>query len=320
MHYVRKKKESHSDNDSDSDLITRAKDYCKSPVQQKNSSTSTSFDFKKEDSTTFVQSKSISDHSATQITANCQIPCKEETCVTQSNDFSIIHQSPTHSCVSAASALPSSTFFVNTAAANLSPVNSLKSETMQVVSEHKPSVVDFARVNNADTEVVIIVGDSAAAAAAESKELVPDKDHSKTELSESDQVLLPPEIEDKDLKREPEISTSPFKKDEITSSLPNSDDFDFSDGDVPLAQLSAELVRRPKRVNAASRYKAIMNQLSPSLSANEPIKKRLRTYQKNNSFEDDFNQSKLPQRRSLRLVEANKKKAAKEKKKLKRQK
>ena len=78
-----------------------------------------------------------------------------------------------------------------------------------------------------------------------------------------------------------------------------------------------DVIKRPKRANAASRYRAIINQLSPSLT-NEPIKKRLRLFKKSTNNIQEQSCKQEPYRRrslrlSLRLIESDSKAPTKKK-------
>ena len=110
-----------------------------------------------------------------------------------------------------------------------------------------------------------------------------------------------------------DVSLSTQDENEVTDA---SDNNELSEDEIPLSQLSLDTARRPKRVNAASRYKAIINQLSPSLTSIEPIKKRLRMFRKQKDAAHDTNQAVGP-RRSVRLrlrkIESNKSKKVSQK-------
>jgi len=323
LHYVRNRKNSISDDNSDTELVTRAKDYCKSPVQPKTSASL--FEFSQDHSNTSPKTNSNVGNLEPQIEVSCQLPCKEQMPLADPKIRKDVHHSPNHSTSSAAHVLPVLTTSASTLVPDVFYVSSVKSSrseqktsenvSTQLKLEQTPYLPVTSKVNESKTNVVLVVTEISIP---ESKENIHIKDQSKPVLIEKSQTPPSPEASDNDLNPLSELSPPISKKIKTASPSPNSDDYNLSDADIPLAQLSAELLRRPKRVNAASRYKAIMTQLSPSLTTNEPIKKRLRTFQKSHSFEERNLQPTPPQRRSLRLsmreIEANKKKAVSERK------
>ena len=322
---MRNKKNHLSNDNSDTESVTRAKDYCKSPVEP--NSSSALFHFNGDHSYLSSSINSIAEKSETQIAADSQLPCKEEQSIADSKISKDLQNSPNHSTSTACHShtLPIvATSSVNTVVPYMFYASPVKSST---VIEQKPLETISPPSNLEQTRSLAVsmqtnvsksnVNVESDPVATVSKKCSPQTDHSKPVLIQKNQIPPSPDASDSDLKPLSELTPPVSKKAKSVASSPNSDDFNLSDADIPLAQLSAELLRRPKRLNAASRYKAIMNQLSPSLTTNEPIKKRLRTFQKSNSFQNNSIEPTPPQRRSvrlsMRLLEANKKKAAKKK-------
>ena len=339
LHYVKCKrkrilmKEMSSDDNSDAELSIKAKDYSKSPIQLKHPVPS--FNFSEDSNSSASDTKTMLDKSSTQITASCQLLCKEDL---NESDITDKHQSPDHSCPVVTSSLPISASikpevqkfeaadaFADSRLTTITTTPLSVQNNVSNVKQKSPAITPTSPllkdVNNRllipETKFVILVTSTSNSTSRESSS---EEDISKGNVP----VLAPKEaripsspLTGEHDKKEPAEDQSPIQQhEEIGSST--IDDFDMSDADIPLAQLSTEIVRRPKRANAASRYKAIINQLSPSFTSNEPIKKRLRTFPQ--SQEGSFQKSgqRRSVRLSLRMLEADKRKSKSEKRKRKR--